>query len=212
MITFETMEQRIKIDVHLSGVDFRPSMIQNTLNHEMTILAESGEIATKGRYRGQNSPYGLAVISLEYEPNIIKQFIDVLLSSKKALQQSGLEKVLIEVELAHAAKFHFDIDAEQTAILKKSNILLSFSIREMQKEELTIQDYRNQIHSLHRAILKLKKEMSKRQKAKQTVTQSLMQEFDKLVYASFTTSEGPLLNEPLPEFKKQNSKKKNLPS
>ena len=212
MITFETMEQRIKIDVHLSGGDFHPSLIQNTLSHELTILAESGKLASKGRYRGQISPYGLAVISLGYEPNSIKQFISVLLSNKKTLQQSGLEKVLVEVELAQMAKFHFDIDAEQTAILKKSNILLSFSIREMAKEELTIQDYRNQIHSLHRAILKLKKEMSKRQKAKQTVTQSLMQEFDKLVYASYTTSEGSLINEPQPEFKKQNSKKRNLSS
>jgi hypothetical protein len=212
MITFETMEQRIKIDVHLSGVGFHPSKIQNSLNHEMTILAESGEIATKGRYRGQLSPYGLAVISLGHEPNNIKQFIAVLLSNKKALQQSGLEKVLVEVEMAPMANFHFEIDAEQTALLKKSNILFSISIREMGKEELTIQDYRNQIHSLHRAILKLKKEMTKRQKAKQTVTQGLMQEFDKLVYASYTTSEGPLLNEPQPEFKKQNAKKKKLPS
>jgi len=92
------------IDIRLEGSKFSPKKLKAITNLPVEILAEKGEIAKKGRYKGKPSPYGIALIpvnesSKENLSTVMSRYTQMLLKDgKKALKESGVEEIVVDIE------------------------------------------------------------------------------------------------------------------
>ncbi len=116
---------------------FYPSKLKEKTNYAIKVLAEYGEISTKGRYKGRSSPYGMGVIEIHTNNaqediyDVIRKYISELLSKKADLKESGVEEIV------------FDIEASKdftTEILISTDILKDLSLLNARVEFHTIND------------------------------------------------------------------------
>lgn len=95
--------KNINIDIRFEGDKFSPKKLKSLTGLPIETLAEYGEIANKGRYRGKLYPYGIALLKVDKQPNkdvnyILDKYLNKLLDKKKELYQSGVEDIVIDVE------------------------------------------------------------------------------------------------------------------
>ncbi len=95
--------ENINIDIRFEGDKFSPVKLKGLTGLPIETLAEYGEIARKGRYRGKSSPYGLALLKVEEQPNkniyfILNKYLKKLLDKKREISNSGVEEIVIDVE------------------------------------------------------------------------------------------------------------------
>jgi hypothetical protein len=128
-----------KIDVRLEGDKFRPSFLSEYLPMPLTILAESGEIASKGRYAGKVSPFGMAVFEFPVsEPEVngaLSECYQKLLGWKRYLDEAGVEDVVIDI--GNFEDYPLDkvaLSKEVMAALSTLNANIEFHTVAMQKD------------------------------------------------------------------------------
>lgn len=112
--------------IRFEGNNFYPSKLKEKTNYPIKVLAEYGEISTKGRYKGKPSPYGMGVIEIQTNNhheniyNIIKKYISELLKKKADLKESGVEEIVFDIEASKDFTTEISISAD---ILKDLSLL-----------------------------------------------------------------------------------------
>jgi hypothetical protein len=91
------------VDIVFEGSKFSPRKLKATTGLRITSLAESGEISTRGRYKGKLSPYGLATLKIESATEddleiIVNSAIQYLTVVRDSLASSGVEEVSVDNE------------------------------------------------------------------------------------------------------------------
>lgn len=82
------------IDINISGDGFSPKKLQKYTDWSLEIIAETGEKATKGRYKGKPYPYGMALLPIQpEEENVIEKWVDILLNKKDYLNKCKIQKI-----------------------------------------------------------------------------------------------------------------------
>lgn len=95
--------ESINIDIRFEGDKFSPKKLRELTGFPIEALAEYGEIAQKGRFRGKSSPYGLALLKVEKQPNrdinyLLDKYLNKLIGKRKEISKSGVEDIIIDVE------------------------------------------------------------------------------------------------------------------
>src|ERR1051325_3997492 len=104
-------------DIVFEGKNFLPGKLKELSGFELEILAGYGKIAGKGRYKGQKSPYGLALLKVsgvasEDLNKVLKKTIAQLLQHKELIQRSGVEEITLDLENFSKSEVGITIDKE----------------------------------------------------------------------------------------------------
>jgi hypothetical protein len=103
------------IDIKFEGSKFSPKTLMNLTKLPLEVLAEYGEIASRGRYKGKKSPYGLALLKVEPKNNFenledaLRKVVKKLISHKKHLAECNVEEISVDVENNSSYKLEKDI-------------------------------------------------------------------------------------------------------
>ncbi len=77
------------IDIVFAGKEFSPNKLKKKALPDLKILAEYGETATYGRFKGKAMPYGLATLGITAESKLqLKETLDEI--TKKLLDQEAI--------------------------------------------------------------------------------------------------------------------------
>lgn len=114
------------IYIRFEGKNFYPSKLKEKTKYLIKVLAEAGEIATKGRYKGKPSPYGIGVLEIRADKNkediynILQKYSSELLNNRAFLKESGVEEIVFDIETLKDFASEISISA---AILKDLSLL-----------------------------------------------------------------------------------------
>lgn len=94
---------RVFVDIVFEGDKFSPTALREATGLRLNPLAEFGQISKRGRFKGQKSPYGLAVLKIE---PAIPEDLNVMLNSAirylmleyEVLRKTGVEEVYLDTE------------------------------------------------------------------------------------------------------------------
>ena len=114
-------KNRIYIDIVFEGKEFYPSKLKELTGFDIEELAEYGQIAKRGRYKGKPSPYGLAILKIQDtvfdDINIVlDEIIQELLNKRPQLSQSGVDEITLDFDNFSESEIEIKINKE---ILKK---------------------------------------------------------------------------------------------
>ena len=122
------------IDIVFAGPRFRPQVLKEKGNLALEVVAEAGEMATKGRYKGRPSPYGLALLKVsagtadDINP-LLNETLNRLMELQPLLVESGVEEITLDLE--HYVKTEGQIKMDKDLVRKISalnaNIDFSFA-------------------------------------------------------------------------------------
>lgn len=119
-----------KIDIRLEGDKFHPSKLKNLIDVPVKILAEYGEIATKGRYKGKSLPYGMALLTFTQNKEDIQLALEYycskLLSWNQHMRDSGVEDIIVDVGYYDEAPIEFSISRALMNTFQELNVTLEF--------------------------------------------------------------------------------------
>ena len=89
------------LDIRFEGDRFYPTKLKEQIDLPIEILAEYGKAASKGRYKGVPSPYGLALLELKVFNNdingLLEHYILKLEENKMVLAGCGVEAVIFDL-------------------------------------------------------------------------------------------------------------------
>lgn len=129
--------ENIYIDIQFKGKGFSPRKLMELSKLPLEIIAETGEIATKGRYKDNPLPFGLALLKLEDNPEILDIWTDKLLEIKSALEVSKVGEIIFDIESKVENLTNFSISKDLAGKLSQLNGRINFTpIREDNFEEL----------------------------------------------------------------------------
>lgn len=97
------MMKTTSVDLVFEGAKFSPKALKAATGLRIVPLVEFGEIAKRGRYRGQEAPYGLATLKIESaSPEdlniIINSALKYLQLERDSLLKAGVEDVSLDTE------------------------------------------------------------------------------------------------------------------
>jgi len=127
-------------------------------NLPIKILAEYGEIATKGRHKGKPSPYGIGVLKIsETEqknkvPELIEEYCKRLLVNTSVLKECGVDEIIFDIESPRDIPSEISLSGDLVRNLSAINARVEFH---------TVKDSENikyKINRLKDKQLKLDKE------------------------------------------------------
>lgn len=121
------MTQNAYIDIHFKGDGFSPKKLKTLTKFPLEILVEAGEVATKGKYRGIPSPYGIALLKIAPDQNSILEWCDRLLQQRKSLKTSKVEEIIFDIESTRNFTSSFSVTPELSSRLSKLGAKLVFS-------------------------------------------------------------------------------------
>ena len=119
------MNSKTNIDIHFKGNSFSPKKLSELTRLPIESLVESGEISKIGRYRGKPSPYGIGLLKLNPEENVIDKYCTILLGYKSALKESKVEEILFDIETNDGFQY-FSILPKTAKILSTLNARIEF--------------------------------------------------------------------------------------
>lgn len=93
------------IDINFEGNKFYPSKLKELSGLPLEISAEYGVIATKGRYKDESSPYGLAHLKVELKNNCsiedtLNEYLVLLTKMKNTLDDCGVESICVFIGMS----------------------------------------------------------------------------------------------------------------
>lgn len=119
-----------RIDIRFEGTKFYPSALEPLINTKLKILAETGKPALKGRFIGQPSPYGMALLQipvLENDmQNTLDKYIFKLESWEQSLKNCGIDEITIDIGYTEESPVNIKISNEQMHKLGSLNTLIEF--------------------------------------------------------------------------------------
>lgn len=89
-----------------SGDKFSPQKLQKLKPYlVINSIIEPGETATRGRYKGKPSPYGMAVVPVELTKDFTQvpthhlfEFLEQFLkNNKKLIKETGVEDIVVDI-------------------------------------------------------------------------------------------------------------------
>ena len=94
--------------IMLKGDKFYPSKLAPAVPWPLKILAETGQLSPRGRFKGQPSPYGMATIDVPELgkfgfsnkmslQDIIEAYADALIQHIEALKKYGVEEIIFDI-------------------------------------------------------------------------------------------------------------------
>lgn len=122
------------IEIVFEGSQFRPQVLKEKGGLPLEVVAEFGAVATKGRYKGQPSPYGLALLKVSAAATddinpLLSETLNRLMELQPLLAESGVEEITLDLE--HYAKTDVQIKMDKDLVRKISalnaNIDFSFA-------------------------------------------------------------------------------------
>lgn len=114
------------IYIRFEGNNFYPSRLKEKTKYPIKVLAEAGQIASKGRYKGKPFPYGIGVLEIKANKSkediydVLQKYSSELLDSKAYLKESGVEEIVFDIETSKDFTSEISISA---AILKDLSLL-----------------------------------------------------------------------------------------
>lgn len=135
------------IDIRLEGDKFSPKKLRELTNLPLEAIAEYGEVAQTGRYKGKPSPYGMALIKVDGtdEENfnkIISQYLSLLAQdNKRAIKESGVDDIIIDVETLPNKETNFSFNPEIIQEISKLKGRIDFQTIEEDAEEYSLEDW-----------------------------------------------------------------------
>ncbi|MCF8461134.1 MAG: hypothetical protein K9G46_10435 [Flavobacteriales bacterium] len=121
------MSQNAYIDIQFKGDGFSPVKLKALTKFPLEILVESGEVGTKGKYRGVPSPYGIALLKIAPNEKAILEWCDKLLDQKKSLQKSKVGEIIFDIESTSSFSPNFSVTPELSSRLSKLGAKIVFS-------------------------------------------------------------------------------------
>ncbi|MGI9192125.1 MAG: hypothetical protein ACR2IL_08370 [Chitinophagaceae bacterium] len=91
------MKQATYIDVQFKGNGLVPEQLAKQLNLPLTVLMSSGAIAPIGRYKGQESPYGIGVYQIKFNYDDLIQLIDYLYEQRHELNSCFVDTIIFDI-------------------------------------------------------------------------------------------------------------------
>src|ERR1041385_4422595 len=109
--------ERVNIDIRFEGEKFSPRKLKELTGLPIETLAEYGEIAAKGRFKGKSFPYGLALLRVDKHSDkdityILEKYLNKLLDKKKEISKSGVDDIIIDVETPPFKESGFSFENE----------------------------------------------------------------------------------------------------
>lgn len=103
------------IYIRFTGDGFKPAEIASELGVEILILASSGSIATRGRYKGKPSPYGMGIIEINHPTttlnNLVSEYAEKLIIWKPILTDNGVTEITLGVN-TYGDDYELDLGIE----------------------------------------------------------------------------------------------------
>lgn len=134
------------IDIRLEGDNFSPIKLKSLTNLPIEVIAEKGEIAKKGRYKGKPYPFGMALIKVDGKSkddfnNILGGYLAILLKDKKkALKQSGVEDIVVDVETPSHQDSRFSFEKKLIKEISNLNARIEFQTSEEQNVPMDLME------------------------------------------------------------------------
>ena len=110
--------------IQLSGDNFLPSQLTHAIGFPIEIIAETGKIASSGRYQGKKSPYGLGNILIKENIPIsvlLGKVVDKILSHKESIRNSGCDSIEIVLNSKYFMSDQFFISVEGLDKIRELN-------------------------------------------------------------------------------------------
>lgn len=121
------MDTRAYIDIQLKGNGFSPKALKRITNLPLEILVESGQIAKIGRYKGEKSPFGIALLKLEDSENVLIDWSRKLLKIKDKLAETQVEEIIFDIESSSDNFKKFTVTTELANNLTQLNAKINFN-------------------------------------------------------------------------------------
>lgn len=86
------------IDIQFKGSLLKPAELGKATGLSIESLAESGQIAKKGRYKGQASPYGLGILKVNPSADDLLKVVHQLQTQKAQILSYGVEEILVDID------------------------------------------------------------------------------------------------------------------
>ena len=87
----------------------------------MEIIVNSGDIANIGRYKGKKSPFGIGIISFEFNSELILEWSTKLKSLKKIFKECKVDEIIFDLEADSEELESFNISPELAKNLSDLN-------------------------------------------------------------------------------------------
>ena len=118
--------ERVNIDIRFEGNKLSPEKLKTLTGFPIEVLAEYGEVAKIGRYKGMPSPYGLALLKVSKKQNknindILNTYLNKLIVKKEKLARIGVEEIIIDVETPPIKESELSFDKNILSKLLKLN-------------------------------------------------------------------------------------------
>jgi hypothetical protein len=127
------------IDIRLEGSEFSPKKLMKLTNLPLEVLAEKGEIAHIGRYKGKPFPYGMALLEVKEKSGenfnaALGRYMQILLKDgKKALMESGVNEVVVDIETSPSTASGFSFEESLIHAFSQLNARIVFQTIENKK-------------------------------------------------------------------------------
>jgi hypothetical protein len=123
---------RTYIDIVFEGEKFSPTKLKDQTGLDLLILAESGTVSYRGRYKGHPSPYGLAVFKVESTLSedlniVLETIINSLLEKKEILRTCAVDEITLDLENFSQSEIDLNIDKKIIRMLSELNASLEIS-------------------------------------------------------------------------------------
>lgn len=121
------MNTKTYIDIQFKGNGFSPKKLKKLTALPLEILVESGEIAKKGRHKGEKSPFGIALLKLDNTDNILYEWSNKLINIKEYLTLTNVEEIIFDIESTNENFSNFTITTELANNLSLLNAKINFN-------------------------------------------------------------------------------------
>jgi len=121
------METKTYIDIQFNGDGFSPKTLRNLTKLPLEIIVESGEIASKGRYKEKKSPFGIALLKIDNSENVLLDWSKKLISFKDYLKLSNVGEIIFDIQSTNDNFKNFTITSELANNLSVLNAKIKFN-------------------------------------------------------------------------------------